>query len=84
VLQRQEMAAGSSAEPVMIRDVIFAGESGPVTHKVPVYERAALHAGEVLTGPAIITQYDTTTVVPPEWSVRVDAVSNLILEGTAE
>jgi N-methylhydantoinase A len=84
VLQRQEMIAGSSAEPVIIRDVIFAGESGPVAHKVPVYERVALRAGEVLIGPAIITQYDTTTVVPPEWSVRVDAVSNLILECTEE
>jgi N-methylhydantoinase A len=68
----------------MTRDVIFAGERGPVTRKVPVYERGALHAGEVLTGPAIITQYDTTTVVPPEWSARVDAVSNLIIECTEE
>jgi N-methylhydantoinase A/oxoprolinase/acetone carboxylase beta subunit len=68
----------------MTRDVIFAGENGPVVHKVPVYERAILHAGEVLAGPAIITQYDTTTVVPSEWSVRVDAVSNLIIECTEE
>jgi N-methylhydantoinase A len=84
VLQREETVAGSSAEPVMTHDVIFAGENGPVVHKVPVYERAILHAGEVLTGPAIITQYDTTTVVPPEWSVQVDAVSNLIIECTEE
>jgi N-methylhydantoinase A len=83
-LERQETVSESSVEPVMTRSVIFAGRSGPTTHTVPVYERAALRPGEAFTGPAIITQYDTTTVVPPEWSVRVDAVSNLIIEFTEE
>jgi N-methylhydantoinase A len=66
----------------MTHQVVFADESGPVIHRVPVYERAALHAGAVFTGPAIITQYDTTTVVPPEWYGRIDSVGNLIIELT--
>jgi N-methylhydantoinase A len=79
MLERQEIVSNKSAEAVMTSSVIFAGARGPVTHQVPIYERAALQPGHTFSGPAIITQYDTTTVVPPEWSVKVDAVSNLIL-----
>jgi N-methylhydantoinase A len=33
----------------------------------PVYDRSALHAANVVTGPAIIAQYDSTTVVDIGW-----------------
>lgn len=84
VLERQEVVAESTPQPAMTRKVIFAAASGPVTHEVPVYERAALHPGEAFTGPTIVTQYDTTTVVPHAWAVRVDAIGNLIIEFTEE
>jgi N-methylhydantoinase A/oxoprolinase/acetone carboxylase beta subunit len=39
-----------------------------------------LDPGEVLLGPAIITQFDSTTVVPPRWSARVDDARNIVME----
>jgi N-methylhydantoinase A len=43
------------------------------------YDRAALTRGAELRGPAVITQMDSTTVVPPGWLATVDAWSNLVL-----
>jgi N-methylhydantoinase A len=48
-----------------------------------VYDRSALGAGDRITGPAIIEQDDTTTVLLPGWSARADALGNLHLERTA-
>ena len=45
----------------------------------PVYDRGALSAGMVITGPAIIEQMDTTTVIPPDFRCECDAWGNLIL-----
>ncbi|MBN1484183.1 MAG: hydantoinase/oxoprolinase family protein [Chloroflexia bacterium] len=47
------------------------------------YERSALSAGQRFAGPALVLQYDTTTVVPPGWQVRVDAWENLCLQWRA-
>lgn len=43
-----------------------------------LYDRAALQPGHQFSGPAIIFQYDTTTVVPPGWETAVDGQGNLI------
>ena len=44
------------------------------------YDRAALKAGNRLDGPAIVNQYDTTTVIPPGVSAHVDRFGNIIIE----
>ncbi|MFS8055409.1 hydantoinase/oxoprolinase family protein [Rhizobium sp. BR 317] len=44
-----------------------------------VYHRSDLRAGHRLTGPAIIAQDDTTTVVPPDFAVDVDRFGNLVI-----
>jgi N-methylhydantoinase A len=49
-----------------------------------VYDRSAFGAGDRITGPAIIEQDDTTTVLLPGWSARADALGNLHLERTAQ
>ena len=46
----------------------------------PVYDRALLRAGNCLTGPAIVEQMDSTTVVLPDMNARVEPCLNLILE----
>jgi len=43
------------------------------------YDRAALSAGNRLEGPAIVNQYDSTTVIPPGLSARVDRFGNIVI-----
>lgn len=45
-----------------------------------ILSRDRLLPGMTFTGPAIVEQMDTTTLVPPGVSVRVDELDNLILE----
>jgi N-methylhydantoinase A len=46
----------------------------------PVYGREKLHAGNCISGPAIVEQMDTTTVILPDMQATVDPYLNLILE----
>lgn len=48
-------------------------------HQVPLYSRASLHPGHRLTAPAIVTQDDTTTVIPPGFALDVDSFGNLLI-----
>ena len=48
-----------------------------------ILDRAAMRPGFAFAGPAIVEQSDTTTLVEPGWSGRVDAVGNLILTRSA-
>ena len=48
-----------------------------------VYERERLAPGNIVVGPAIIWQLDTTTVIPPGWAATVDAWGNLVAEPEA-
>jgi 5-oxoprolinase (ATP-hydrolysing) len=45
-----------------------------------IYDRDRLGVGAAFTGPAIVEQFDATTVVPPGWSAVVDRYGNLILQ----
>jgi N-methylhydantoinase A len=44
-----------------------------------IYSRDALKLGKTYSGPAIITEYSATTVVPPDIRFRLDPASNLIV-----
>jgi N-methylhydantoinase A/oxoprolinase/acetone carboxylase beta subunit len=45
----------------------------------PVYDRDRLWAGLALTGPAIVEERESTTVLPPGAAAAVDAYANLIV-----
>ena len=45
-------------------------------------DRRKLTAGQEFDGPAIVFQYDTTTVVPPDWQAAIDDYGNLLLQAT--
>ena len=70
--QRQDDA---TVMPVNTRAVWFEGQMLPT----PIYRRHDLPVGHMLTGPAIIEQYDSTTVVPPGWQATCDDAGNLLL-----
>jgi len=44
-----------------------------------LYRRADLAPGQHISGPAVIFQYDTTTVIPPAWQATVDPFANLLI-----
>jgi N-methylhydantoinase A len=44
-----------------------------------VYDRARLCAGNVIAGPAIVEQMDTTTLLPPGSRAEVDRLGNLLV-----
>jgi N-methylhydantoinase A len=48
--------------------------------KTPIYDRDALRHGHVVRGPAIIGEYSSTTLVPPDFLCKLDAYLNLVLE----
>jgi N-methylhydantoinase A len=45
--------------------------------------RERLIPGAAVRGPALITQYDCTTIVPPLWEGQVDRFDNIILKNPA-
>ena len=45
-----------------------------------VYDRGALRAGQTVTGPALIEEYASTTVVHPGDGVTVDAYGDLVID----
>ncbi|MET3599733.1 hydantoinase/oxoprolinase family protein [Martelella mangrovi] len=77
---QKQADAGPDAAAAKIgeRDVWMAEAGGFVT--CPVYERSLLKAGNIISGPAIVEQMDTTTVLLPEMTGKVDPYLNLILE----
>jgi N-methylhydantoinase A/oxoprolinase/acetone carboxylase beta subunit len=44
------------------------------------YDRSALKAGNRLDGPAIVNQYDSTTVIPPGLTARIDRFGNVVID----
>ena len=48
------------------------------------YDRTALQPGNVLEGPAIVNQYDSTTVIPPGLSARIDSFGNIVIAISAQ
>jgi N-methylhydantoinase A len=69
--------AGSVADAMSEqRDVWFA--DGWI--KTPIYRRDRLPLGAELIGPAILEQFDTTTVIEPNDRLRTDRSGNVIIE----
>jgi N-methylhydantoinase A len=70
-------AAPRPAEPKGRRTIHL---DGTTTCEATLYERDKLGIGTSVEGPAIIEQFDATTVIPAGWRASVDARGNLILE----
>jgi N-methylhydantoinase A len=70
-------AAARTPEPKGQRTIHLDGASAC---EAALYERDALDVGAAIVGPAIVEQFDATTVIPSGWSARVDRRRNLILQ----
>lgn len=69
---------GEPGAPRSEREVYFTGHG---FIRTPVYWRDTLTQEQTVTGPAIVEQADSTTVIPPGWQSASDAVGNLRLTG---
>ncbi len=65
------------ATPKGTRKILLEGSAGFVP--AAVYDRDALAAGQVISGPAIVEQRDTTTLIEPGWQAATAHNGVLIL-----
>ena len=73
--------AGTTLEDCKVHDSRFYYEGE--WHDAIIYERNKLHEGLAVTGPAIIGEMDSTTVVLPGYKASVDSVGNLLINPVA-
>ncbi|MGC5075577.1 hydantoinase/oxoprolinase family protein [Agrococcus sp. DT81.2] len=72
-----ERGAGDRDSVIAHREVRFE-EVGAVS--ATIHDRELLRAGDVIVGPAVIEQQDSTTVLPPATRAVVDPFGTLIVE----
>ena len=72
--------ASRTPAPRTRRPVHFDGDAAVET---PVYDRAALAPGAEIPGPAVIDQFDATTLVFPGWTARVDTALGIVIDREA-
>ena len=77
-LPRSESGGDAEAARKGSREVYF-DEAGDFT-TTPIFDRALLEGGAAIDGPAVIEQIDTTVLVPPGASARVDAYRNIVID----
>jgi N-methylhydantoinase A len=73
--------SGSDASGAVVdeHDVVFDGESV----RTKIYDRAKLEPGAEIAGPAIVTEFDSTTVVLPGHEATVDTNYNILITPSA-
>ena len=68
--EKRRFSGGTARQAILERRQVWFPETGFVD--TPVYERERLPADCRITGPAIVEQMDTTTVVPPKGRLHHD------------
>jgi N-methylhydantoinase A len=66
---------GKQSEPTDFRQIYFDGRY----RMTPIYDRVQLGSGERITGPAIVEEYGSTTVLQPNQDAHVDQFANLLV-----
>ncbi|HYE15610.1 MAG TPA: hydantoinase/oxoprolinase family protein, partial [Pyrinomonadaceae bacterium] len=74
----ERVRAGRARKVVPDGTALVHFDGGP--RRVAVYAREGLPAGAVLRSPCVVTEYSSTTLVPPGARARVDARGNLFIE----
>ncbi|WCB94916.1 hypothetical protein DSM104299_03656 [Baekduia alba] len=68
--------------PIVESEAVFDVGGRPSRCATQVYDREQLRAGHRIVGPAIVEQYDTTTVIPPGLVADVDRYGNIVVDCT--
>ena len=77
LIEPESSAGHTRLEDCRIQDTRYFYEGE--WHDAVIYAREKLHSGLVVTGPAIICEMDSTTLILPGYHAGVDAMGNLII-----
>ena len=80
VVRGRSFFAGFSFDPRNVPEIPAADHNQPCrAGSSPVYRRDGLVPGQVIEGPAIVEQIDTTVIVFPGDRMTADAWGNLVI-----
>ncbi|MEM7543075.1 MAG: hydantoinase/oxoprolinase family protein [Pseudomonadota bacterium] len=77
-IPRADAAANDVSTALRGRTDVYFPQTQGMTN-APIYLREKLPVGAEFAGPAIVEQYDSTTVVNPGWTANVDQWGSLLL-----
>jgi N-methylhydantoinase A len=75
-LSEEVSSTAQTPEPIGDRGVSF---EGGVTVRTPIYQREQLVPGQEISGPAVVEQLDSTTLVFPKYRAVTDHFGNLLV-----
>lgn len=78
----KKIARGGQAgkpKPTGSAPAFFHTDAGTTKALTDRFDRTDLLSGQIIKGPAIVDQMDTTTVIPPKFSARIDEAGNIVI-----
>ena len=76
-LPRMKTASCNLLQPITVKPVYFANTS----EKIPVFLRSTLVPGQKISGPALVIDSYATILVSTSFTLEVDTLQNIILQG---
>ena len=80
-LQLNKLEKGGSKNPeyahLYNRDTVFDDNKVVST---PRYDRGKLKSGDTISGPAVVTQHNSTTIIPPDYTATILEVGDILIE----
>jgi N-methylhydantoinase A/oxoprolinase/acetone carboxylase beta subunit/N-methylhydantoinase B/oxoprolinase/acetone carboxylase alpha subunit len=76
-LKFEEPASTTTPRPVITRRIYF---EGPGWVEAAIVDRNSLRPGSRVQGPAVVEEFNSTTLLPPDVSADVDASGNLVIK----
>ena len=80
-LQLNKLEKGGSKNPeyahLYNRETVFDDNKAVST---PRYDRGKLKSGDTISGPAIVTQHNSTTIIPPDYTATILEVGDILIE----
>ena len=76
-IKKKKSEITSSEEPKTSKTMkaIFFGKE----YDARIYQRKDLISGQTFSGPAIVEEFTTTSVIPPNWKVTIDSYRNMVV-----
>lgn len=69
--------AGPSFSSILVKStLVFNGQE---YHDCPFWSRSEFKAGHIISGPCVISEMDSTTVIQPGFKAEIDAIGNILI-----